>query len=509
MTRLVAGLFAAAACGLAPAQGPGLTFSFENKKWGEVIDWFRTESGLVYAGTVTPTGSVTIKPPAGKTYTIPQIVDLLNELLAPRYVLIRRGQTFTLLPYDDLIEPENVRRIADVSELDSLGKTELVQLVVPLGPLAVDDVVPAMQFLKSTFGKIGPFGATSLMVQDKALNVQLIVAAISRLAKSADTQERYSHPCRYVRATTAAELLTAILGPDAAAAEPTYAVGPTGRPVPVTPKGKALRVTAREQANVVLVTGPADKVDLARKVLRDDIDTGPPGSELPRGGEPSFHTYPVTPGTADTAAAALQARYKNTSVVVVPVGTDRIHVYGFPADHAAVARQVLANDPEARGEPVTEVVPVYDGDPKALAMRLTRMFPPVNGLPFIDEQTDGPTAGVLVRGTPEQVRRIRAEVRTVDPASGSDDSLASTRRTVRLAPGVSPSILAEVLSDFVTRTRPNEAIILDPTVPPEKPKAQPRAARRRVPPAERAHPMPPAGTPPDEVYPAGPAADRK
>jgi hypothetical protein len=310
-----------------------------------------------------------------------------------------------------------------------------------------------------------------------------------------------------VRATTAVEHLKSILGPDAAA-EPTYVVGPTGRPERVVPKGKAVRITAQEQANVVLVTGPADKVDLARKVLREDIDTGPPGTELPRGGEPSFHTYPVAPGTADTAAATLQTRFKNTSVVVVPVGTDRIHVYGFPADHAAVARQVLANDPEARGEPVTEIVPVYDGDPKALAVRFTRMFPPVNGLPFVDEQADGPTTGLLVRGTPEQVRLIRDEIRKVDPVTNKGDSLAdyANRRTVRLGNGVSPSLLAELLSDFVTRTRPNDVMILDPTAPPEKPKAKPREARRRTPPAERTYPMPPAGTPFDDVYPPMPPA---
>jgi hypothetical protein len=496
MPRLAAVAVLLAASGVAVAQEPGITFSFDNKKWSEVIDWFRTESGLVYAGTVTPTGSISIKPPVGKRYTIPQIVDLLNELLAPRYVLIRRGQTFTILPYDETIELQDVRQIADGSELANLGKSELVQLVVPLGPLVANDVMPSVRILLSTFGKLAPFGATSLIVQDKAINVQLVVAAINRLAKAADTQERYSHPCRYVRATTAAEMLKTILGPDAAA-EPAYTPGPGGRPVPVAPKVKPLRITAQEQANVVLVTGPADQVDLARKILRDDIDRGALGTELPSGGEPSFRTYPVAPGTATTAAAALQTQFKNTSVVVVPVGTDRIHVYGFPADHATVARQVLANDPDARGEPVTDLIPLNDGDPKTMAARLTRMFPPVNGLPFIDEQVDGPTTGVLVRGTPEQVRRIRDEIRKVDPVNGSEDSLASTRRTIRVGNGVSPGVLAELLSDFVTRTGPNEAIVLDPKVPPEKPKPKPREIRRRTPPAEWTHPMPPAGTPLD------------
>src|SRR5262245_18161913 len=185
MSRLAA-VALLAACGVAAAQEavkpePTVSFSFDNKRWSEVIDWFRTESGLVYAGTVTPTGSISIKPPVGKRYTIPQVVDLLNELLAPRYVLVRRGQSFTILPYDETIELPNVRPVATAVELESVGKTELVQFVVPLGPLAADDVAPAVLFLKSTFGKVAPFGGTGLVVQDKALNVRMIVAAVEKL----------------------------------------------------------------------------------------------------------------------------------------------------------------------------------------------------------------------------------------------------------------------------------------------------------------------------------------
>src|SRR5262245_60687438 len=159
-----------------------VTFSFDKKKWGEVIDWFKTESGLVFAGTITPTGSVTIKPNPGKKYTIPEVIDLLNEMLAPRYVIIRREQTFTIWPAGEPIESQDVARITE-EELAKRGKTEVVQLVVSLGALNADETVPQLKVMLSSFGKISPLGGNSVIVQDKAGNVRRIRKEIDDLTE--------------------------------------------------------------------------------------------------------------------------------------------------------------------------------------------------------------------------------------------------------------------------------------------------------------------------------------
>src|SRR5207253_2475572 len=139
----------------------------------DVIEWFKAESGLVFAGTDTPLGTITIKPTKDKRYTIPEVIDLLNELLAPKYVIIRREQTFTIWLADVPIESQDVQRITE-DELAKRGKTEVVQLVVSLGSLNADETVPQLKVMLSSFGKISPLGGNSVIVQDKAGNVRRI-----------------------------------------------------------------------------------------------------------------------------------------------------------------------------------------------------------------------------------------------------------------------------------------------------------------------------------------------
>lgn len=482
MPRYRLAAFALVLAGPLSAQEPTVSFAFENKKWADVIDWFRIESGLVYAGTLTPTGTVTIRPGPGKKYTIPQVIDLLNELLEPKYVILRREQTFTILPADEPIDASRIPRVTEATELAKLGRTEVVQYLVPLGPLAAEDVVPSLRFLLTSFGRIIPLGNSSLIVQDKAATVQRIAEAVTKLGGDLD-QDRFSHPCRYVRSTTAAETLKALFGVDAVQVDlglpytNPYA-GPGGqRPAN---RAKAVRVTVQESSNTILVTGPADKIAFAKKFLKEDIDTGAPGTELRPGGDMTFRDYPVAPGTAATVSATVQAAFKNSSVVVVPIGNDRISVYGYPMDHAVIAKQVLAGDPNGRGEPVTEIVPLLTTDPRTIAALLTRMFPATHGLPMIEPQFDGLNTGVLVRATADQLKKVRREIEAIDNPDGGG-VLPSNRRMIAL--GGSSGILAECLADFVRLAGKNDVIILDPVAPPEK-KTKPREIRKRTPPPQ-------------------------
>jgi len=78
------------------------TVRFENAKWADVFDWFAAESGLVNLVKVKPTGTVTIQPPAGKTYTQAEIVALLNEAMAPDFTLVRGATSFKVRPADEV-----------------------------------------------------------------------------------------------------------------------------------------------------------------------------------------------------------------------------------------------------------------------------------------------------------------------------------------------------------------------------------------------------------------------
>src|SRR5438128_1141118 len=74
-------------------------------------------------------GTLTFVTPKSRKlgYTLPEIIDLLNEeLSSQKYLLIRRAQSFAIIASDRPIDPSLLPRIDSV-ELDSRGNTELVQ----------------------------------------------------------------------------------------------------------------------------------------------------------------------------------------------------------------------------------------------------------------------------------------------------------------------------------------------------------------------------------------------
>src|SRR5262249_47423735 len=65
-----------------PAKSEPLkTYSFEmqNKPWQQVIQWLADITGLKYSGTRYPTGTFNFYNPKKKQYTIPEIIDTINE----------------------------------------------------------------------------------------------------------------------------------------------------------------------------------------------------------------------------------------------------------------------------------------------------------------------------------------------------------------------------------------------------------------------------------------------
>ncbi len=111
------------------------TFSMNGKPWKDVIAWFADQTGLAYVGTVTPRGTFTFDAPAGKQYTIREIVDILNEsLMAEKpgpFLFIRGLKTFTIVPADEKIDA-SFATPTTIEDLPNFGKTELVKLTVNL-----------------------------------------------------------------------------------------------------------------------------------------------------------------------------------------------------------------------------------------------------------------------------------------------------------------------------------------------------------------------------------------
>jgi uncharacterized protein (TIGR03067 family) len=174
-------------------------FSMKNKPWKEVIDWFADQTGLAFSGAYIPKGTFTFTPPEGKQYTIPEIVDIINEALQAekdgKYLLIRRTQTFSLVPADEKLPDGNKHSVA-IEDLPKYGKSEIVRVDVRLKSGKAVDWAPQLRKLMSAWGDAIPIEETNqLVLIDRVANLQEIVKTLQAsgaLGAKAPEEKRYT-----------------------------------------------------------------------------------------------------------------------------------------------------------------------------------------------------------------------------------------------------------------------------------------------------------------------------
>src|SRR5438128_880422 len=121
------------------------TFELRAKPWSAVFEWLTDKTGREFISTNTPSGTLNFIAPKGKKYTIPQIIDIINDgLLKEKWVLLNRGTSFTVVPADEKIDPALVPRIA-LSELAEHGNTEIVSTVYQCTALVAEDSGPEVK----------------------------------------------------------------------------------------------------------------------------------------------------------------------------------------------------------------------------------------------------------------------------------------------------------------------------------------------------------------------------
>jgi RNA polymerase sigma-70 factor (ECF subfamily) len=156
-------------------------FEMKDKPWKEVIEWFADVSGLRFTGKEMPPGTLTFARPKDKQYTIPEIVDIINEaLLADKktpYHLVRRAQTFTLVPADEKI-PQPVP-FTSLEDLDKFGRTEIIRVEVRLKGGRSAEVIAAVRKQKSPWGSgMTRGGGSWLTLVDTTASVREIIKTL-------------------------------------------------------------------------------------------------------------------------------------------------------------------------------------------------------------------------------------------------------------------------------------------------------------------------------------------
>ncbi len=442
--------------------------NWNKTEWRQVFEWLEKESGLMYMSKDTPTGTITLKPT--KKYTLGELIDLLNEILErDQYVILRKTQSFTTYPAADRIPKQWVPTVLTTEELSKRGKTEVIQMTVPLVTLNADEVLPQVKKSLSPFGEVSTFGTDKLLLLDKADNVRLVMKVIEDTIK--EKNDQHTHTCKYKRASEVANSLRSLLKEDAAPpAVPGGGQWVNGQwmqnPPPALAAAKrfqAVTITVDDSRNDLTITGPVGKV-LASKDLLKDLDKG--AIERPTPGKPMWETYAVGSGAAEVMGKQLMSKpeFAGSSVQAMAVGTDKVSVYAYQADHLAI-KEYLTTPPPAVSSVLTKVLPtIVSGE--SLTAAAATIKTNVSGGVTVDPKVDG-DPGLVIRGTAEQVKAAE-DVAIALGICGGGQPADPRVRTLSLDKG-NAGALAEAIAEMASKMG-KDVRVINPNAPPPKPK---------------------------------------
>lgn len=457
----------------APAADKKLRFEFRDKRWPEVLEWLSEQTGLPVITVQKPTGTFTFVAPKvngqPREYTIPEIIDIINEALTQqKFMLIRREASFTIVAADEQVDRAILPRVR-AEDLPNRGKTEMVQTVLQLTNLVAEDMVPEVRKMMGPFGEVTALNAANqLLMQDTAGNLVRIIKTIDDIEKNEKGKsDSFSHTCVYIKARDAERMLRDLLGdPRVMIAQAMQAMqqqqrggGQDGRqPAPVVPMAKfrPYYISSDERLNTVLVTGPADKIAQAREVIKK-IDVPQPGQKPVTVGSPVFKTFSVPAGSAPDVAKTLQDIYRTSNTVrVTAVGTSSVMVYAPPEDQFDIAQ--LLNGNGVAGA-VTKLIPLTTLQASDVAMTLKGMFVDARTGqgPYIESDT-GRNA-IILKGTADQIADVEAALKAIGEAGGS-----SNMQIITVDRGSTATLAAE-LERMISQTRGIPVQVIRPVPP--------------------------------------------
>ena len=162
-----------------PARPPEKRFAFsmEAKPWNQVFKWLSDTTGQPVVAASMPAGTFSFISPKDRTYSIGELVDVLNVgLLGSHFVLIRRPDSWLLVPTDQRLDPSLIQQVR-LDELPVRGRSEMVRIVVPLEGAETKDALAAVKSMLGPLGNVLPLG-NRLLIADSAGNLQQITCVL-------------------------------------------------------------------------------------------------------------------------------------------------------------------------------------------------------------------------------------------------------------------------------------------------------------------------------------------
>ncbi len=300
-----------------PLAAKKLTLSFDRKPWPHVFEWLTNVTDLPVITTFKPSGTFTFLGQPGQLYSIPEVIDIINEALfssdeMQKFYLIRRERSFTLISADEK-EDGLMRSRLEVSDLESRRDTEIVQVIMPLKTLVAKELAPEVKKLLGPFGEVVVLDRSNqLMLSDTVGNLKRIY----KLVKAAENKDgkfqadRLTYECKYVKARAVEVVLKELLSDpktlNSATALKQTQINP-GSELPIPSKSIPFSLSVDDRTNTIVVTGSAEKIVQALEVLQI-IDRGSPiqGVEAK-----AYVVGPLRYIFAQHAANTIQAAYKD------------------------------------------------------------------------------------------------------------------------------------------------------------------------------------------------------
>ena len=466
---------------------------FDKASWDVAFAWLEKVSGQRLITTSRPSQSLTLKV---ENKGVPEIVDLYNEALAgEKYILVRREQSFGIYPADEKLPKDIIRRVT-IADLPKLGKTEFVSVMIPLKSIAAADVQPQVKKMLSVFGDVYALGTSNLVVEDKVGNIRTLILNLKELGEGGDS-DTFKHVCKYDRASRIAIQLAKLLKDSTTQIESPNPAGNPGMPGggffqpqqfdprgggrdrgngggggggAAAPRFRSVQIAVFDDTNMLVVTGPADKIAAADKIIKD-IDSEPKGrTERVTGGVAALQSFNVPSGTADSLAGILKKNFENSQVTVTPIpANNQVLVYGYPADLLEVAA-FLKTQNETKTNTRAELVTLTFLDIDKTATSLKAALGGTGTL-FVEAQG----TGILLRGTDDQITAAKEFIKALgeNPGVGGAAGNVTGMRVIAVEGG-SPAAMAQALAEMLRKLgTKNPVEVINPAAPPApKPKPE-------------------------------------
>jgi hypothetical protein len=144
-------------------------FEMVDRPWKEVFGYLTDITGKPLISVNRPDGTFTYKGPPGKTYTVGEIVAIINDSLAnkerkPRLRLVRRERSFTLILPDERANPGGLVPQVREEELPERDDDEWVRVVVRFRVLNVEDVVGDLDCKLGRDGRADVFPRSNMLI---------------------------------------------------------------------------------------------------------------------------------------------------------------------------------------------------------------------------------------------------------------------------------------------------------------------------------------------------------